>query len=73
MTRLGEEGAILDIEPPPEGPFGLRVTRIALPAHWSKGLTGEDQVGVTADDPGLVLSVADQLFRYSVEGLERAS
>ena len=73
MTRLGEEGAILDFDPPPEGPFGQRVTRIALPAQWSKGLTGEDQVGVTLDDPGLVLSVADQLFRYSVEGLERAS
>ena len=69
MTRLGEEGAILDLDPPPEGPFGLRVTRIALPAHWSKGLTGEAPVGVTRDDPGLVLSIADRRFHYSAEGL----
>ena len=32
MTRLGEEGAILSLDPSPVGPFGEIVTRIALPA-----------------------------------------
>ena len=71
MTRLGEEGAVLELDPPPEGPFGQQVTRIALPAHWSRGLTGEDKVEVARDDLGLVLSIADRRFRYSTEGLER--
>ncbi len=71
MTRLGEEGAVLDLDPPPEGPFGRLVTRVTLPAHWSRGLTGEDEVGVTRDGLGLILSIADRHFRYWTEGLER--
>ena len=48
MTRLGEEGAILELDPPQEGPFGLPVTRIAVPAHWSQGI----KEGSSDSEPG---------------------
>ena len=71
MTRLGEEGVILSLDPPPEGPFNCPITRIALPARWSHGIAKDDQVEITQDETGLVLSVAEQRFSYSREGLER--
>ena len=71
MTRLGEEGALLSLDPPPKGPFGLPITRIAVPARWSKGITRDDQVEVSREETEtrLVLSVANWRFRYSREGL----
>ena len=71
MTRLGEEGVVLDLDPPPEGPFRLPVTRITLPARWSQGITDNDMVETKRDDPGLILSVAERFFLYSREGLAR--
>ena len=72
LTRLGEEGAILELDPPPDGPYGHAVTRISLPAHWSqgKGIGKDDRVEVTRDEAGLILSVAELRFRYSRIGLE---
>ena len=71
MTRLGEEGAILRLEQRPEGPFGCLVTRIAVPARWSYGITKGDQVVVARDEAGLILSVAERRFSYSREGLAK--
>ena len=71
MTRLGEEGVVLDLDPPPEGPFGLPVTRITLPARWSQGITDNDLVETKRDEAGLILSVAGRFFLYSREGLAR--
>ncbi len=72
MTRLGEEGVVLTLEPPPTGPFGQQVTRIALPAHWSHGIT-EDKATVEQNGASMVLSVPGGQFRYSREGLEKIS
>jgi len=75
MTRLGEEGVILTLDPSPEGPFGLPISRIALPARWSLGITQEDtqadKVTVTGDAGNLVLTVAERNFDYGLEGLTR--
>ena len=71
MTRLGEEGVILMLEPPPDGPFGCPVTRIAVPARWSRGITKDDHVEITRDEVGLMLSVGERCFHYSREGLAR--
>ena len=72
MTRLGEEGAILSLDPSPVGPFGKTVTRIALPARWSYGIKDDDEVKVMQDETALILSVAERRFRYSREGLARS-
>ena len=71
MTRLGEEGVILTIDPPSEGPFGQPVTRIALPSRWSQGIAGNAQVEIARDTSCSILFVADWCFRYSREGLSK--
>ena len=71
MTRLGEEGVILTIDPPSDSPFGQPMTRIALPARWSQGITRNAQVDIARDTSGSILSVADWRFRYSREGLSK--
>ena len=73
MTRLGEEGAILEFDLPPEGPFGFPVSRVALPPRWSQGITARDRVEITQDEAVLTLSVADQRFLYTREGLSKST
>lgn len=70
-TRLGAEGAIYDLPPETTGPFGLAVTRISLPAHWSKGLTGDEEVQVDCADDVLTLRVGDRGFIYDTGGLRK--
>ena len=72
MTRLGEEGAILELDPPPAGPFGFPVSRIALPARWSQGIS-VDEVEIKQEEAGVKLSVAGKSFLYSREGLMQHS
>jgi CRISPR-associated endonuclease/helicase Cas3 len=51
------------------GAFGAPVHRLALPAHWSRGLTDEDAVQV---DPGppIRVTVSDRVMRYGPMGLQ---
>ena len=72
MTRLGEEGVLLDLQPAPMGPFEQRVTRITLPAHWSHGINDDHEVVVEPGEEGLVISVAGKRFHYGRTGLNRA-
>jgi len=69
-TRLGEEGAVLALPEGSIGAFGRPITRIALPAHWSRGLTGEEAVSVTLGPP-IRMTVSDRVFSYGPEGLTR--
>ena len=69
VTRLGESGAVLTLDPPVVGPFGCCITRIAVPARWSYGFGDDSAVAVEADYQGLVLTAGEWRFRYSREGL----
>lgn len=69
-TRLGEEGVILLLPEGTIGAFGAPVTRMALPAHWSRGLTGEEPVSVEIGPP-LTVTVSDMVFTYDRYGLQR--
>lgn len=72
MTRLGEEGAVLQLKPEPRGPFGLPVTRITLPPHWSFGITEDHEIRAVSDASGcLQLSVGGRSFRYDRTGLSK--
>lgn len=66
MTRLGEEGAIITLPEGTIGAFGKPVSRITLPAHWSKG-NMEDEGRLE----GGVLTIGDRVFGYGVEGLRQ--
>ena len=71
ITRLGEEGVVLTFDSPISGPFGQPITRIAVPARWSQGITGDDHIEITPGTSGTVLSVANRCFLYSREGLSK--
>ena len=73
-TRIGEEGAVIEIENEnaPCGPFGSPVSRIALPAQWSRGLSGKEGAVAVPEDEGLLLHIADRVYRYGRGGLEKA-
>lgn len=68
--RRGEEGVILTLPDGTIGPFGAPIARLALPVHWSRGMTGEGEVTV---DPGAVLTVCteEQRFSYGPDGVSR--
>lgn len=71
MTRLGEEGVILTLDPSLEGPFGVPVKRIAVPARWSLGIARDAHLETRRDGSGWVLSLPDRCFLYSREGLAK--
>jgi CRISPR-associated endonuclease/helicase Cas3 len=68
-TRLGEEGVILTLPEGTIGAFGAPIRRMALPAHWSRGLTGEEAVQVDAGPPARV-TVSDRVMLYGHMGLQ---
>lgn len=68
-TRLGDTGMILNLPEGTIGPFGGSVTSIALPPHWSRGLSDEDHAVVSADDP-LLLRIGSKSFSYDALGLQ---
>lgn len=70
-TRLGEEGVVLSLPEGTLGAFGLPVSVLALPARWSRGLTGEEEVVVEETGPPLRLRVADRTMIYGPAGLGR--
>ena len=70
VTRLGEEGLVLRLDEQVTGPFGHNISRIAVPARWSRGLKGDLAVNVESDKKGLVLTVDDHSFCYSRVGLD---
>ncbi len=71
MTRLGDEGVILTLDPPPEGPFGCSITKIAVPARWSRGIAKDVRVTISQDEDGLSLSAGEVYLRYSRAGLAK--
>lgn len=71
-TRLGEEGVILTLRPGTIGAFGEPITRIALPAHWSRGLTG-DEVPEIDPGPPIRVTVSDRVMVYGPEGLRQGA
>ena len=73
LTRLGEEGVILSFENAPTGPFGKPVTKLSLPARWSKGVTAEDikNLAVTQEREGFDIALGAWTFSYRRSGLAR--
>jgi len=71
-TRLGEEGVILPLPPGTIGPFGTPVTRLALPSHWSRGLTGEDAAKIDVlNYKTISISYLKTRLTYGPNGLTR--
>ena len=71
LTRLGEEGLVLGLESRPVSPFGVPISRLALPARWSKGISPDDNVAVAPEAQGLEMTVAAERFSYTRRGLTK--
>ena len=67
-TRLGEQGVVLTFPEGTIGPFGHPIKTLALPVHWSRGLTGEEAMIVDGDQP-LRFSIGEKRFQYGSDGL----
>ncbi len=67
-TRLGEQGAILALPEGTIGPFGGEIRSLTLPPHWSRGLSGDEEMAVTAQAP-LSMTVSDMAFVYDSGGV----
>jgi len=70
QTRLGARGVVAELPSDIIGPFGTSISRIALPAHWSQGLSGQDGVVTETTSTGtLRLSIGDKQFVYDRSGV----
>ncbi len=67
-TRLGEEGVVLRLPEGLIGPFGSQIRSLALPAHWSRGLTGKEAVTIASNKP-LIMTVSDMMLSYGPSGV----
>lgn len=71
-TRIGEEGAVVEIEGTPSGPFGAKISRIALSPAWSKGLKGDEKAIPSVEADALSLRIGTRKYHYGRAGLEQA-
>jgi len=71
QTRLGTVGPLWELPPDTQGAFGRPITRIAPPAHWCKGLTGDEEISIVAISQGLQIEVGDRRFEYTTSGLAK--
>lgn len=72
MTRLGEDGVVLTLDPSPVSPFANRISQITLPARWSVGISLADveMVEVSSVVDGLKLELGGRVFEYTRRGLD---
>ena len=71
FTRIGEAGVVLPFDSRPVGPFGKPVTRLTLPARWSKALARSDleNLVITPAEEGFNFKIGEHIFMYSRSGL----
>jgi CRISPR-associated endonuclease/helicase Cas3 len=72
-TRLGAEGARIAFANTVRGPFGIDISGLTLPAHWSHGLHSREAVWTTEADGLLTVELGDRMFLYNRSGLSRGS
>ena len=72
-TRLGDEGVEVNFAPPASSPFDptSRILGLAVPAHMSRGLTGEDPVEPVPFAGAFRFRLDERDFVYDRLGLRR--
>jgi CRISPR-associated endonuclease/helicase Cas3 len=68
-TRLGAEGARIEFSAPVKGPFGVDITSVTLPAHWSHGIEAAEPVTPHATNDGLEWETGENRLSYRAYGL----
>ena len=72
-TRLGAEGARITFPAPVIGPFGIKISSLTLPAHWSRGISASDceAVAPTVEPVAIRLGIGKLELYYGGTGLLR--
>jgi len=70
-TRLGAEGARIEFAESAPGPFGVAVSGVTLPAHWSHGVDVRERVAAISADGVIRFRIENAAFAYSRAGLAR--
>ena len=72
-TRLGDEGVVVEFNPPPASPFdsAKRIENMTIANHLLRGATPEGPVSPTVDADGITFVIGDWVFRYDRLGLRR--
>lgn len=68
-TRLGAEGARITFVAPVAGPFGVEISGVTLPAHWSRGVAADEPVELVSSGGTLRFRAADMGLLYSRTGV----
>ena len=72
-TRLGAEGARIAFPAPVIGPFGIKISSLTLPAHWSRGIAAGDCEAVTptVERVAIRLGIGELALCYSRTGISK--
>jgi len=70
-TRLGTSDWRFEIAEPMQGPFGVPLTAVTIPAWMGSDIKLEDEVIVERDEEGLVLIIGVHRYRYDRKGLRK--
>jgi CRISPR-associated endonuclease/helicase Cas3 len=68
-TRLGGEGARIVFAAPVAGPFGIAVSGVTLPPHWSHGIDPDERVVPVIGEGVVTFRAGGTGFRYGRFGL----
>lgn len=71
LTRLGNPTYDLPLAAPMCSPFGQRIHRVPIPAHWLQGETVPESVAAQGHAEGFSVTVGARRFRYTRFGLEK--
>lgn len=70
-TRLGAEGAQINLPDGLIGPFGNKIKSITLPTHWSYGVNKRLTVEAILSGDGIKLKIGNVDFLYGAKGLTK--
>ena len=68
-TRLGAEGARITFPAPVIGPFGIKISSLTLPAHWSRGIGNGEAVEPSVGAGAVYLKIGKIDLYYDRRGI----
>ena len=71
-TRLGDEGIVVDLNPPQPSPFGVgEIDRLVVPRRWLPERWEDEPSVPIANGDSFTFDVGGRSFHYSRFGLQR--
>lgn len=71
LTRLGEPSFDIPLAEPMRSPFGAKIERLTIPAHWLSNGAVPERLEAKPTAEGFRFSIGNAAFRYTRFGLEK--